>query len=574
MPKLSVIVVAIACAAITSADARVGQASPSYTLGYTQIYCDCSGGACPAFCSSPNASRVMTPLSATAGPSDSFATWSPDGAKVAYLSGYDVVVMDAAGSNAVNVTPSASMEVGPAWSPDGARIAFASDRTGAPELHVMNPDGSNVVRVTTDVGFVWSRPTWSPDSSRVAFGCEVEPGNRDICVVGVNGSDLVRLTTDPAIDDGAAWSPDGATIAFSTTRYGEYGQLATMGVDGSNVTQLGGGIMGWDPAWSPDGFYLAFASWGAESFGVFIMRAGGYDISWVADFAVEPAWMPGASPVLTARMSVRCERLTCTFDATGSLGPATAYSWSFGDGGTGSGLIVTHTYSQGGSYDFAVTLTGEGGATATARDSLSLNRPPVASFTVVCEELSCIFDWSASLDPEGGQLSVNWNFGDGGDSWFPVEGRPHAGRHVYAAPGTYTATIRVADAFSEAATSSQTITVTRTVTRATMHVGDIDAATVTQQNTWSATVTIAMHDEGHRPLAGAVVSASWNGGPAVSCTTGAAGSCVLIRSKIPRKASVDFTVLGALHSTSFYAPAGNHDPDGGSNGTMISISRQ
>jgi hypothetical protein len=78
-----------------------------------------------------------------------------------------------------------------------------------------------------------------------------------------------------------------------------------------------------------------------------------------------------------------------------------------------------------------------------------------------------------------------------------------------------------------------------------MHVGDIDGTTVSLQNTWSATVTITMHDEGHRPVANALVSAF-----------------------------VDFTVLGASNSTSFCAPANNHDPDGGSNGTTISISRQ
>jgi TolB protein len=488
--------------------------------------------------------------------------------KVAYLSGGDIIVMDAAGTNAVNVTTAASAEAGPAWSPDGARIAFASDRSGAPELYVMNPNGSNVVRVTTQVGFVWSRPTWAPDSRRLAFGCEVAPGNRDICVIDVDGSGLVRLTGDPAIDDGAAWSPDGTTIAFSTTRYGADPQLATMRGDGSNVTQLGGGIIGWDPAWSPDGFYLAFTSWGSESFGVYIMRAGGYDIWWTGDFAVEPAWMPGDA--LIVRMSVRCERLTCTFDASGSLGLVSGYSWSFGDGTTASGVTVSHSYAEGGSYDFAVTLSGENGATATGRDSLYLNRPPIASFTVACEGLSCTFDWSASYDPEGVPLGVNWSFGDGGDSWYPVEGRPHAGRHVYPAPGTYTATIRVADPFYEVATSSQTIA----VVRGAMHVGDLDVTTVMQQSTWSAAVTITMHDEGHRPLANAVVQASWNGATAVSCTTGTAGSCVLTKSKIPRKASVNLTVLGASSSTFVYAPAGNHDPDGGSNGTTIGISRQ
>ena len=107
-----------------------------------------------------------------------------------------------------------------------------------------------------------------------------------------------------------------------------------------------------------------------------------------------------------------------------------------------------------------------------------------------------------------------------------------------------------------------------------MHVGDLNATRVIQQSSWSTAVTITMHDEGHRPLANAVVKASWNGGTAVSCTTGAAGSCVLTRSKIPRNASMKLTVLGASNSNYSYAPGGNHDPDGGSNGTTISISRQ
>jgi hypothetical protein len=303
------------------------------------------------------------------------------------------------------------------------------------------------------------------------------------------------------------------------------------------------------------------------------MRAGGYDIWWMGDFAVEPAWRPGDAPLgdaLLARMSVQCERLTCIFDASRSLGLVTGYSWNFGDGATASGATVSHSYAEGGSYDVAVTLSGENGATATGRHSLYLNRAPVASFTVACDGLSCIFDWSASYDPEGAPLGVNWTFGDGGDSWYPVEGRPQAGRHVYPAPGTYTATIRVADPLYEVATSSRTMI----VSRGAMHVGDLDATTVIQQSTWSAAVTITMHDGGHRPLANAVVKASWSGGAAVSCTTGAAGSCVLTKGKIPPKASVNLTVLSASHSMFLYAPAGNHDPDGGSTGTLITVRKQ
>ncbi len=140
--------------------------------------------------------------------------------------------------------------------------------------------------------------------------------------------------------------------------------------------------------------------------------------------------------------------------------------------------------------------------------------------------------------------------------------------HTFAPGGTYTVTLTVTD--NAAATSTQAQSVT--VAPPEMHVGDLDRASTSQQSSWTATVTITVHNSSHGPLANAVVSAAWNGGGTGSCTTNASGQCAVSRSGISRNTgSVNFTVTNVALGAFVYKPASNHDPDGDSNGTTISV---
>lgn len=59
---------------------------------------------------------------------------------------------------------------------------------------------------------------------------------------------------------------------------------------------------------------------------------------------------------------------TLEFDGTGSSHPdgsIISYEWDFGDGTSGSGEIVTHTYAALGSFTVILTVTDSDGATAT-----------------------------------------------------------------------------------------------------------------------------------------------------------------------------------------------------------------
>ena len=62
-------------------------------------------------------------------------------------------------------------------------------------------------------------------------------------------------------------------------------------------------------------------------------------------------------------------------DVDGSI---TDWSWDFGDGNTGSGAVVTHSYASAGSYNISLTVTDDAGATDTASQVIELTPLPQA----------------------------------------------------------------------------------------------------------------------------------------------------------------------------------------------------
>jgi hypothetical protein len=109
-----------------------------------------------------------------------------------------------------------------------------------------------------------------------------------------------------------------------------------------------------------------------------------------------------------------------------------------------------------------------------------------------------------------------------------------------------------------------------------VHIGDLDGSASSQRSAWTASVSVTVHNEAHGPLAGASVSGNWNGGAtgSGSCVTGATGNCIVTKSGIRKKSgTVTFTVSSVSQSGLTYASGSNHDPDGDSNGTAITVAK-
>lgn len=72
-----------------------------------------------------------------------------------------------------------------------------------------------------------------------------------------------------------------------------------------------------------------------------------------------------------------------SFDATGTADPdgnIASYSWDFGDGSTGTGVIATHSYSIPGTYTVKLTTTDNSGSTASSTSQVTIsNAPPSPS---------------------------------------------------------------------------------------------------------------------------------------------------------------------------------------------------
>jgi PKD repeat protein len=74
---------------------------------------------------------------------------------------------------------------------------------------------------------------------------------------------------------------------------------------------------------------------------------------------------PGNQPPVAAFTS-NCSGLNCNLDATGTEDPdgtIVNYTWDFGDGKTGTGPTISHSYDAGGIYSVVLTVTDDGGAT-------------------------------------------------------------------------------------------------------------------------------------------------------------------------------------------------------------------
>ena len=212
---------------------------------------------------------------------------SPDGRTIVFDLLGDLYTLPIAGGKATRITSGQSFDGQPSWSPDATAIVFVSDRNGADNLWLVDPDGSNARILTREDSRTFISPTWSPDGKFVVVsrngagaGYNLFMYHRD----GGTGLQLTGTTPPPAAGRGGGQGggPTPPTnyvgAAFGKDPRYIHSAVRVLPGGGYNQTQFGWQIAVYDrrtgktfvrtdiygsgmrPVLSPDGKWLVYAT--------------------------------------------------------------------------------------------------------------------------------------------------------------------------------------------------------------------------------------------------------------------------------------------------------------------------
>jgi PKD repeat protein len=151
-----------------------------------------------------------------------------------------------------------------------------------------------------------------------------------------------------------------------------------------------------------------------------------------------------------------------TFDGSASTagsGSITGYTWKFGDGGTGSGATVSHTFTKTGNHSVTLIVTNSSNLTAKATHVIQIGGTPKAPTAVISGPAtgqvskSLSFSGSGSSAGSGKIAKYSWSFGDG------HSGSGDKVSHTYSKAGTYTITLTVTNSDNLTATTTHVVTI-------------------------------------------------------------------------------------------------------------------
>ena len=250
--------------------------------------------------------------------------------------------------------------------------------------------------------------------------------NRFVVFVTSGSGGLSQPTTVRFGPDGNLYVASYGT--GSINRYnGQSGQFIDVFASGGGLVAPGGLVFG------PDG-KLYVSDFASGSVLRYDGATGAFIDTFVASGAnglAKPRYLVFSNPPVNNPATIvpggpyqGLEGSAIAFDASATFdqdGDALRFDWDFGDGSTGTGAVVSHTYDDNGQFTAVLTVTDERGAISTAPVDVAIdNAPPSATFGApesVVEGSTYELTVSGATDPSPGDAEAGFSYafdcGDG-----------------------------------------------------------------------------------------------------------------------------------------------------------------
>jgi alpha-tubulin suppressor-like RCC1 family protein/lysophospholipase L1-like esterase len=230
--------------------------------------------------------------------------------------------------------------------------------------------------------------------------------------------------------------------------------------------------------------------------------------------------------------------LTVSFDGSTSHDPdgtVTSYAWNFGDGTTGNGATITHTFTNSGNYSVRLTITDNGGAQGFAESNVLMRAPTsltyigatTADFNDPALISAVLTSAMTGLPIPGAQVSLTVS-GAGGTQSCSVTtdsiGVASCYMTVTLPAGSYGVAARVDQTDQFAAASASTKFTVTTEEDSLVYTGPQAAAAGT-----STTLSALLLEDGTTPIAGRTVTFTLGSGATAqtcSATTSDSGAAL------------------------------------------------